>query len=57
MRLCGLVQISDADLVWLYPDITPEQSLQDPALVAAKLPNAKGLLVTAGEKGAAYYFR
>ncbi|KAI8472335.1 MAG: Ribokinase-like protein [Monoraphidium minutum] len=51
-----LVKISDADLAYLY-DLDHRAMLKDPCAMAAKLPRAAGVLVTAGDEGAAYCFR
>jgi fructokinase len=51
-----LVKISDADMAYLY-GFDHKAALKDPAMVAAKLPRAAGVLVTAGDEGAAYCFR
>lgn len=56
LEKADLVKISDADLEWLY-GMELQPALNNPCSVAEKLPNAKAVLVTAGDEGAAYCFR
>mmetsp|Transcript_5656 Transcript_5656/g.13326 ORF Transcript_5656/g.13326 Transcript_5656/m.13326 type:complete len:421 (+) Transcript_5656:45-1307(+) len=50
-----IVKMTDEEAEWLLPGITPEQALQDPKKIHQLFfPNAIAVLVTAGEKGAAY---
>lgn len=51
-----VVKITDEEAEWLF-GISREEALRKPDLVLAKLPNASGVLVTAGEFGAGYCFR
>mmetsp|Transcript_4593 Transcript_4593/g.11797 ORF Transcript_4593/g.11797 Transcript_4593/m.11797 type:complete len:412 (-) Transcript_4593:102-1337(-) len=51
-----LVKITDEEADWLF-GMPREKALENPELVLAKLPNAAGVLVTAGEFGATYCFR
>jgi fructokinase len=69
-KYADIVKVSDADLEYLCEGVTCEAALSDPcallggggggegkAASALPLPTAAGVLVTAGEKGAAYCFR
>lgn len=51
-----LIKISDADLIWLL-GMEPHTALTMPCTVAGSFPRAEGVLVTAGEQGAAYCFK
>lgn len=51
-RAADIVKITDMEAQWLF-GIDPVKALKEPACVLDKLPNAKGVLVTAGEHGAA----
>jgi fructokinase len=49
--------MTDEEAEWLMPGITPELALGDPKTIHELFfPNAIAVLVTAGEKGAAYSF-
>eukprot|EP00798_Chlamydomonas_sp_ICE-L_P001156 gene1156-3960_t len=50
-----IVKISDADLEWLY-GVDIDAALKNPCEVSRLLPTASGVLITAGEMGAAYCF-
>ncbi|KAF5835866.1 Ribokinase-like protein [Dunaliella salina] len=51
-----LLKVSDADLEWLL-DMDLKTALLNPCKVAEAFPRAQGVLVTAGEEGAAYCFK
>ncbi|GIL84205.1 hypothetical protein Vretimale_15840 [Volvox reticuliferus] len=51
-----IIKLSDADLEALL-GIKLALALINPAAVAERLPNARGVLITAGAEGAAYWFR
>lgn len=55
VQLADIVKITDLEAAWLF-GVDPDLALKEPAAVLDKLPTAKGVLVTAGEKGAAYAF-
>lgn len=48
-----IVKLTDEEAEWLL-GIPPAEALSDPSKIHEKFPNALGVLVTAGEKGAAY---
>jgi len=50
------VKLSDADLAWLY-GLELITALLNPCCLAERLPAARGILITAGEEGAAFCFR
>jgi fructokinase len=52
-RRAHIVKLTDEEAEWLL-DIPGETALADPKQVHDHFPNAYGVLVTAGEKGAAY---
>jgi fructokinase len=56
LEQADLVKISDADLKYLY-NMEIVTGLINPGAVAALLPRAAGVLVTAGDEGAAYSFK
>ncbi|CAJ1948911.1 unnamed protein product [Cylindrotheca closterium] len=52
-----IVKMTDEEAEWLMPGVTPEMALADPQKIHQLFfPDAFALLVTAGEKGAAYSF-
>mmetsp|Transcript_27754 Transcript_27754/g.36118 ORF Transcript_27754/g.36118 Transcript_27754/m.36118 type:complete len:419 (+) Transcript_27754:82-1338(+) len=48
-----MIKMTDEEAEWLI-DIPAEAALNEPSKVKENFPNAKGVLITAGEKGAAY---
>ncbi|KAF5835869.1 Ribokinase-like protein [Dunaliella salina] len=56
LQKVDLLKVSDADLEWLL-DMDLKTALLNPCKVAEAFPRAQGVLVTAGEEGAAYCFK
>jgi fructokinase len=54
--VADVVKITDQEAAWML-GADPARALADPASVLQHLPRARGVLVTAGEKGASYCFR
>jgi fructokinase len=50
-----LIKITDEEAEWLL-GMSPEKALGDPEAVLLAFPSAKGVLVSAGEKGSSYAF-
>lgn len=53
--LADILKVTDEEAQWLF-DIPAEQALQNPEKVLEAVPDARGVLVSAGEKGSAYAF-
>ena len=51
-----IIKITDEEAEWLL-DMPANDALQNPDMVLAKFPNAKGVLVSAGENGSSYSFK
>jgi fructokinase len=51
-----ILKVTDEEAEWLF-DIPATDALQHPEKVLNAVPNARGVLVSAGEKGSAYAFR
>jgi fructokinase len=51
-----ILKVTDEEAEWLF-DIPATEALQHPEKVLDAVPNARGVLVSAGEKGSAYAFR
>ncbi|KAF5831723.1 Ribokinase-like protein [Dunaliella salina] len=56
LQQADLLKVSDADLKWLL-GIDLSTAFINPCLVSEAFPNTSGILVTAGDEGAAYCFR
>lgn len=54
--LADILKVTDEEAEWLF-NIPAEQALQHPEKVLEAVPDACGVLVSAGEKGSAYAFR
>lgn len=54
--LADILKVTDEEAEWLF-DIPAEQALQHPEKVLNAVSDARGVLVSAGEKGSAYAFR
>lgn len=51
-----ILKVTDEEAEWLF-DVPAAQALAHPDQVLAAIPSARGVLVSAGEKGSAYAFR
>eukprot|EP01026_Neomeris_dumetosa_P041430 TRINITY_DN3432_c0_g1_i13.p6 TRINITY_DN3432_c0_g1~~TRINITY_DN3432_c0_g1_i13.p6 ORF type:complete len:159 (-),score=44.72 TRINITY_DN3432_c0_g1_i13:420-896(-) len=56
VQKADLVKVTDEESEWLF-GVEAATALANPALVLDKLPNAMGVLVTGGEKGATFCFK
>eukprot|EP00210_Caulerpa_lentillifera_P002134 g2048.t1 len=51
-----IVKLTDEEAEWMF-GIDPQTAMNSPQQVFERLPKSRGVLVTAGEKGASYCFR
>lgn len=55
-QYADIVKVTDEEAEWLW-GMSPSDALSHPEKVLGKLPHAKGVLVSAGEKGSSYAFK